>query len=108
MRRRSVETFLESVSGINKSETLTPSGTSKSILHNSLIKQIISVMKSNVFDLALSSIAALILHSGHTKHSVFEVLVSVFKDSTCDSTRKQQVGSIIHAANLTHNASTCL
>jgi PIF1-like helicase len=77
-----------------------PGGTGKSFLYNTPIEQISGVMKNNVVVLASSGIAALILHSGRTAHSVFNVPIPVFKDSTSNITRGQQVGSIIHAANL--------
>jgi len=77
-----------------------PGGTGKSFLYNTLIEQISGVMKKNVVVLASSGIAALILHGGRTAHSVFKIPIPVFKDSTCNITREQQVGSIIHAADL--------
>src|SRR5690349_15633885 len=75
-------------------------GTGKSFLYNTLIEQTIGVMINNVVVLTLSGIAAPILHGGRAKPSVFKVSIPVFKDSTCDITREQQVGSIIHAADL--------
>lgn len=57
-------------------------------------------MKNNVIVLTLSGIAAPILHGERAKPSEFKVSIPVFKDSTCDITREQQVGSIIHAADL--------
>lgn len=83
-----------------QSEPLTPSGTRKSFINNALIEQIIGVMKNNVIVLALSVIAAPILHGGRAEHSVFKVSISVFGDSTCVITREQQVKSIIHTADL--------
>ncbi|KAI9235470.1 MAG: hypothetical protein BYD32DRAFT_463433 [Podila humilis] len=53
-------------------------------------EQISDVITNNVVVLTSPGIAALILHDGHTAHSVFKVPISVFKDPTCNITRKQQ------------------
>jgi hypothetical protein len=77
-----------------------PGGTGKSFLYNTLIEQISGILRKNVIVLASSGIAALILHGGRTAHSVFKVPIPVFHDSTCNITRKQQVGSMIYDADI--------